>query len=143
VKNKMTIKTHGALKDIYYLDRAYFPLKEELLIKLNARDYNGVSLDTKAEILTDILYWLKPTYRQIIKSIHKPLARRSLTTTKMPDGVIRAYRKAIRARDTMPISDDATLTSQQYTIGVMWELEQLYPKLKKLPLELSECEKTK
>ena len=57
---------------------------------------------------------------------------------QIPDGIIRAYRKAIKAREKLPINDNYTFTASQYIEGVLWELERLYPDLKVLPQELTE-----
>jgi hypothetical protein len=49
-------------------------------------------------------------------------------TDKIPDGIIRAYRKALKTRE-------AVTMNQLWLEDVIWELTQLYPELNKLPKE--------
>ena len=54
---------------------------------------------------------------------------------KIPDGIIRAYRKAKRA---MAECDALNINASQpisWIYGVLWELTQLYPDLINLPEE--------
>jgi hypothetical protein len=52
---------------------------------------------------------------------------------KIPDGIIRAYRKTIRAKNSS--CDLKFDESFKWIEGVMWELIKLYPDLTKLPEE--------
>ena len=56
---------------------------------------------------------------------------------KIPAGIIRAYRKAIRAQEELNPSTVFPLIARtnEWIIGVKWELEQLYPDLNNLPKE--------
>ena len=57
----MCIET--ALKDKYYLDKHFFPLKDKLLEMLNnEREYNQINNETKENIIYDILGSIKPRY---------------------------------------------------------------------------------
>lgn len=52
----------------------------------------------------------------------------------VPDGIIRAYRKALRARVVLN-KDEYVRDADDWIYGVIWELRQLYPDLNKLPKE--------
>ena len=55
-------------------------------------------------------------------------------TDKIPDGIIRAYRKAIRAR--VALNANVNIRDVDgWIYGVISELAQLYPDLNKLPKE--------
>ena len=54
-------------------------------------------------------------------------------TDKIPDGIIRAWRKTIRAQDEIDHLNYHHVN--EWLEGVLWELAQLYPDLNKLPKE--------
>ena len=54
-------------------------------------------------------------------------------TDKIPDGIIRAYRKTIRAQEEIDHLNYHHVN--EWLEGVLWELAQLYPDLNKLPKE--------
>jgi len=53
----------------------------------------------------------------------------------IPYGIIRAYRKAIRGKDELNKVHIDRKTVDGWFDGVIWELTQLYPDLRKLPKE--------
>jgi hypothetical protein len=56
-------------------------------------------------------------------------------TDKIPDGIIRAYRKALRAMAECNALNINACEPISWIYGVIWELRQLYPDLENLPEE--------
>jgi hypothetical protein len=56
-----------------------------------------------------------------------------LKEKEIPDGIIRAWRKTIRAQDEIDHLNYHHVN--EWLEGVLWELAQLYPDLNKLPKE--------
>ena len=59
--------THGLLPKDYFLDKNFYLLKEHLVKKLRNRDYGDakITLGEFANIITDVLLELKPTFKQV------------------------------------------------------------------------------
>ena len=56
-----------------------------------------------------------------------------LKEKEIPDGIIRAWRKTIRAQENVENLNFHHVN--EWLEGVLWELAQLYPDLNKLPKE--------
>jgi hypothetical protein len=69
-----------------------------------------------------------------IKKANQDLEQLRKVNETVPDGIIRAYRKAIRARVALNANVNIRDTDG-WIYGVISELTQLYPELDKLPKE--------